>query len=221
MLPAYDETFAYLEGRYLTLPALAEASGLPAARLEVLIEAGCLPGHSHEAILSLRVETAISGSHVTADKRVRYYHPDLAGLAVEADTLARDLGLAAASAALRERHDAAVALAAGQPCGSPAHRQLADGAWAAWRDGTYGICLQRVSTPDMIRKVLATRRLKAILEDARATTPDAATLQALDAALEDYAAVTGPFGPQERDGSTRALVYEPALALRRSLGGSA
>lgn len=217
MPPDYDETLGYLQGRYLTLEGLAEASGLTSSRLEALIDGGCLPAHSHEAVLSLRVDTAISGSHPTTDKRVRYYHPDLVRLAAEAEQLARASGLQAASQALRERHAAAVAVAAGLAAGSRAHRDLADNAWAAWRDGTFGVCLQRVSTPDMIQKVMATQRMKAIVERARTQTPAEAEIQALDMALQRYAAVAGPFGPQEVAGSTRALVYEPALALRRSL----
>lgn len=39
----------------------------------------------------------------------------------------------------------------------------------------------------------------------------------LQDALERYASVTGPFGPHERDNSTRTLIYEPALALRSEL----
>lgn len=219
MLPAYDDTLGYLEGRYLTLDGLAAASGLPPERLQVLIDAGCLPAHSHAAVLSLRVETVINGSHATADKRVRFYHPDVAGLAREADELASAHGLDAACAALRDRHDEAVSLAAGLEARSAAHGELADAAWTAWRDGTFGVCLQRVSTPDMIQKVLATQQMKAFLDQAGRDGAARIDIRALDSALERYAAVTGPFGPQERDGSTRALVYEPALALRRSLAG--
>jgi len=221
MPAAFDDTAAYLDANYLTMAGLAEASGLSPSRLEALIAGGCLPAHSHEAVFSLRVETRINGSHPTEDKVVRYYHPDLAELAVEADRLARELDLDAASAALRARHDAAVAGAAGLAAGSAAHRELADRTWATWRDGTYGVCLQRVSTADMVQKVLATRQMEAILAAPQARAPDAATLEALDEALQRYAEVTGPFGPQERDGSTRARVYEPALALRRSRSAAA
>jgi hypothetical protein len=216
MLPTYDDTTSYLETRYLTLPQLASAARLSEPRVEALIAAGCLPGHSHEAWLSLRVEAVINGSHPTADKRVRYYHPDLVDLAVEADHLAVARGMETAARFLRERHDDAVAQAASLRKGTPEHVSLADRAWAAWRDGTFGVCLLRISTEDMIRKVQATEQLKAMLEGR--VGPDAA---ALDRALTTYAAVTGPFGPHERHGSTRALVYEPALALQRSLGANA
>jgi hypothetical protein len=221
MLPGYDDTLGYLAARYLTLQGLAEASGLPAARLLDLIDGGCLPAHSHAAVLSLRVDTIINGSHPTAEKLIRFYHPDLADLARETDALARAQGLEAASATIRARHDAAVARAAGLEPGAPAHRELADAAWVAWRDGTFGVCLKHVSTPDMIQKVLATNRMKAALEQAQHEGPAAVDVRGLVGALERYAAVTGPFGPQERDGSTRALVYEPALALWRSLADGA
>jgi hypothetical protein len=217
MLPDYDDTLAYLEGRYLTLQGLADASGLAEERLLELIDAGCLPDHSHEATFSLRVEAVVNGSHPTADKRIGFYHPDLAGLAREAEALVGALGLAGGATEIRRRHDDAVALAAGLEAGSPAHRDLAERTWAAWRNGTYGVCLQEVATPNMIRKVMATELMKGALEQ----RDDPATIDAdaLDAALARYASVTGPFGPHERDGSTRALVYEPALALRRSLAG--
>jgi len=219
MLPDYDATLGYLEARYLTLEALAGASGLNPDRLRTLIDAGCLPAHSHVAIFGLRVEALVNGSHPTTEKRIEFYHPDLAGLAREADSLAAALGLNGAATELRRRHDAAVALAAQLEAGSPAHRDLAEMAWAAWRDGTYGVCLQQLATPNMIRKATAVDALKAALDQAEREGPAGVDADALDAALTRYASVTGPFGPHERDGSTRALVYEPALALRRSLAG--
>ncbi len=219
MLPDYDDTLAYLEGRYLTLQGLADATRLSPARLRTLIDAGCLPAHSHEATFSLSVAAVINGAHPTAEKKVGFYHPDLVGIAREADDLAGRLGLEGAAAELRRRHDTAVAITADLEAGLPAHRDLADRAWAAWRNGTYGVCLQQVATPNMIRKVMATETMKAALEQAGRDGPGAVDAGALDAALESYASVTGPFGPHERDGSTRALVYEPALALRQSLVG--
>ena len=65
----------------------------------------------------------------------------------------------------------------------------------------------------MIRKVMATERMKTILQDAAVEGGADVDAAALTAALQQYAAVTGQFGPHEREGSTRALVYEPALAL--------
>jgi hypothetical protein len=217
MVASYDETLGYLERNYLTLEQLTAASGVAAARLQELIGAGCLPAHSHEATFSLRVEARINGSHPTEDKCVQFFHRDLIQLAAEADQLARRIGIEAAARALRERHDAAVAAEGSLELGSPAHRDLADRAWAAWRDGTFGVCLRRVSTADMIRKVMATEQMKSFLQHAAAEGCGVVDGRALAAALERYAAVTGPFGPHEREGSTRALVYEPALSLNTQI----
>ena len=175
------------------------------------------------ATFSLRVEALVNGSHPTTEKRIEFYHPDLAGLAREADALAVTLGLDAAAAELRRRHDAAVALAAELEAGSAAHLDLADRAWAAWRRRN----LWRLPAAGLDARHdpqgAGHRRevLKAALEQSgrEGRGGDRIDTGALDSALARYVSVAGPFGPHERDGSTRALVYEPALALRRSLAG--
>jgi hypothetical protein len=78
MTATYDETLDYLQGRFLTLEQLSERSGLTPKRLETLIDTGLMPGHSHEATFRLTVYARVNGRHPTEDKRVRYYHPDLA-----------------------------------------------------------------------------------------------------------------------------------------------
>ena len=62
MTATFDETLAYLEDNYLTLPELAAEAGIAAERIEKLIEAGCLPPHAHEARLRLSVTTSIMGT---------------------------------------------------------------------------------------------------------------------------------------------------------------
>ncbi|HWA63148.1 MAG TPA: DUF6058 family natural product biosynthesis protein [Caulobacteraceae bacterium] len=211
MTAGYDETLAYLEGRYLAHDRLADAAGLTPERLDTLIEAGLTPGPSHVATFALTVEAVINGAHETTPKRVRYFHRDLVETVREADALARDVGPEPAVAALRERHDRAVAAEAGLAAGSPEHAALCERAWTHWRSGTHGVCLQRFDAASMIRKVLATERMQQALSAAAEGRPvDRADLA--DAAAR-YASVTGPFGPHERDGSTRARIYEPALAL--------
>jgi hypothetical protein len=167
-------------------------------------------------VFSLAVSAPINGDHEVAARSVRYFHPDKADLAHEADALARRVGNEAAAAILRERHDQAVAREAGLEPGSEAHLALAERAWSAWRQGTHGVCLQRVTPQAMIRKVLATQRLEAALSDAEAGRP--VDRESLVDALARYASVAGPFGPHERDGSTRARIYEPAQALLDTLG---
>lgn len=217
MTAAYDDTLDYLERRYLTLQQLAERSGVPPARLEVLMAAGLLPAHSHEATFRLTVYAPVNGHHPTADKCVRYYHADVAELAVGADAKARELGVAEAALAIRARHDAAVREASPLQAGDPALAALTDAAWQAWRDGTLGVCLQRFSPADIVRKTDAVNVMAAALESARVAGPAAVDRHALAAAIAAYAAVAGPFGPHERDGSTRARFYEPALALATRL----
>lgn len=217
MTATYDETLDYLDQHYLTLEQLSERSGLTPARLEALMADGLMPGHSHEATFALTVYARVNGHHPTADKRVRYYHPDLAALATVADAAVRELGPVQAAAAIRSRHDDAVRRASSLPADDPALRALADDAWGFWRDGTIGVCLQRFSPADIVRKTEAVEAMAAALEQAAAEGPTAVDRRGLDAALEAYAAAAAPFGPHERDGSTRALIYEPALALAARL----
>lgn len=213
MTATYDETLDYLQSRFLTLEQLSERSGLEPLRLETLIDAGLMPAHSHEATFRLTVYARVNGHHPTEDRRVRYYHPDLAGLAKAADAAARELGLENGAVAVRARHDAEVFAASSLPAGAPALRALADDAWWMWRDATIGVCLQRFAPGNIVRKTEAVEAMAAALQRAAADGPDAVERDQLAAALEAYAAHAGPFGPHERHTSTRARIYEPALAL--------
>jgi len=212
MTATYEETLDYLQQHYLTLEQLAERSGLAPAQLEALIAGGLMPGHSHEATFSLTIYARVNGHHPTEVRRVRYYHPDLVELATVADTVAKDLSPADAAAAIRSRHDDAVRQASSLQADDPALRALADDAWV-WRDGTIGVCLQRFSPADIVRKTAAVEALAAALEQAASEGPTSVDRYRLDAALAAYAAVAGPFGPHERGSSTRARIYEPARAL--------
>jgi hypothetical protein len=215
MTAGFDETLAYLQARYLTPEQLAEAAGLTVARVDELIEAGLAPPHTHLARFALTVSAPINGVHEVEPRTVRYFHPDKAAIVRQADALAREVGVQAAAETLRQRHDLAVAEEAGLEVGSEAHRALSDRAWAAWRQGTHGVCLQRVAPQTMIRKVLATARLEAALASADAGRP--VDRDDLADALDRYASVAGPFGPHELAGSTRARIYEPARALLLTL----
>jgi hypothetical protein len=210
----FDETMDYLESNYLTLAQLAERTSLPAARIEQLVGSGLMPAHSHEATVTLTVFAPINGAHAAGETRTRYFHPDLIALAGDADALERELGIEGAALVVRDRHDAVVAETAGLAPGSEAHRSLADRAWGAWRDGTLGVCLKRFSTRDILHKLTATDRMKAALTGSGGEPIDTRDLKRT---LSAYDAVTGPFGPHERAGSTRALVYEPALRLAATL----
>jgi len=213
MTATYEDTLAYLERYYLTMEQLAERSGLPPGRISALIDSGLMPGHSHEATFRLTVYARVNGDHATADRRVRYYHPDLVELAAEAEAAAEQYGPAEAAVAIRHRHDEAVRQASSLRPEDPALQALADDAWSVWRDGTIGVCLRRFSSADIVRKTEAVETMAAALQQAAAKEPASVDHRALAAALEAYATVASPFGPHERDGSTRARVYEPALAL--------
>lgn len=217
MSASLDDTLAYLDENYLTLPQLAAQTGVPSARIMALIEAGCLPPHSHEACLRLTVTTSIMGAQNADEKRIHFYHPSLVALTQHADALARDLGMSEAAGAIRNRFDADVAQAAGLEPGSPAHRDLAARASTAWRDGTFGVCLKEIAAANMIRKVAATETMKTLLAKPAEEPLTQQEATHLNAALTNYTAVTGPFGPHEIDASTRRLVYEPALTLAEAL----
>jgi hypothetical protein len=213
MTATYEETLDYLQRCFLTLDQLSERAGLAPSRLEALIDAGLMPAHSHEATFRLTVYARVNGHHPTEDKLVRYYHPDLVELAKAAEAAARTLGLVEGGAAIRAQHDAEVFAASSLPAGDPALRALADDAWWMWRDGTIGVCLQRFSPANIVRKTEAVETMASALQRASADGPGAVDRCSLDAALHAYAAHAGPFGPHERHASTRARIYEPALAL--------
>ena len=217
MTASYDETLDYLEQHYLTLEQLAGRAGLPLARLESLISGGLMPAHSHEATFRLTVYARVNGHHPTEDRRVRYYHPDLVALAQVADAAAQEFGMAGAVQVIRAHHDRAVFATSALNADEAALRALADDAWWLWRDGTIGVCLQRFSSADIVRKTEAVEAMATALE--KAATSGAGTIDRakLTAALEAYARIAGSFGPHERDGSTRARIYEPALALAAEL----
>lgn len=217
MTATYDETLDYLEQHFLTIEQLAGRSGLPPLRLETLIAGRLMPGHSHEATFRLTVYARVNGHHPTEDRCVRYYHPDLVALAKDADAAAREFDLPRAAQVIRARHDEAVFAASSLPPDDPALRALADDAWWFWRDGTIGVCLQRFSPADIVRKSEAVEAMAAALDQAANQGAEVIDRNKLDAALEAYAAAAGPFGPHERDGSTRARFYEPALALAAAL----
>jgi hypothetical protein len=209
----YDETLDYLDRYYLTMEQLAERSVLSPSRLEALIALGVMPGHSHEATFRLTVYARVNGHHPTQDRRVRYFHPDLVDLATAADAAAKEFAPAEAAAAVRSRHDDAVHRASSLPPDDPALQALANDAWWMWRDGTTGVCLQRLSPANFVRKTEAVDTMAAALEQAVAEGPASVDRSRLDAALAAYAATAGPFGPHELGSSTRARIYEPALAL--------
>ncbi len=208
-MPAtFDETLAYLEENYLTLEALAQRSDVPPMRIEELISWNCLPPHSHEAELTIAVTTAISGRHEAAPKRIRYYHRSLVALAIEADRLAQAKGLNAAATDIRQQFEREVAEAA-----RSATDETIKGAWKAWCDGTYGVCLKEVAPGNMIRKVAATQKMQGLLDKAQSAPLDASEIAELRDATQRYEEVTGPFGPHEVADSTRGRVYEPAMRL--------
>jgi hypothetical protein len=217
MTATYEETLAYLESRFLTLEQLSERSGLAASRIGELIAAGLMPCHSHEATFRLSVYARVNGHHPTTDRVVRYYHPDLAQLAKAADAAERELG-EGAPADIRARHDAAVAETSRRPPGRE-RDAFADAGWWMWLDGTIGVCLQRFGTANIVRKTEALETMAAALADAQAGRP--VDRPALAEATRTYAAVAGPFGPHERDGSSRAKIYEPAAALADRLAAKA
>lgn len=208
MTATFDKTLAYLKENYLTREALAQESGVPSARIEELIAGKCLPPHSHEAELTVAVTTAISERHEAMPKRIHYYHRSLVALAIEADSLARAKGLTAAAAEIRRRFEGEVAEAAGS-----ATAETIKGAWKAWCDGTYGVCLKEVAPGNMVRKVAATKTMQTLLDKARSGPLDASEMIELKEATQRYEEVTGPFGPHEVADSTRGRVYEPAMRL--------
>ena len=92
---------AYLDAHYLTLEELAARGGASPARVLELIDALCVPPHSHE-VRGVTVFASTFGEYTAAAAPRRYYHPSVADWVRKASALARTHSLAEVARLLRE-----------------------------------------------------------------------------------------------------------------------
>ena len=200
---------SYIETHYLTLEELARRSAVSAARVLELIAAHCVPPHSHEVRLQRSYHSEGFGTATVQPESRRYYHPSLVDWIERAETLAEKLDLCAVAERVRRDFAAEVLRCLdGQP--SPWARGI-DHAWAYVMDGTFGLCLKRLTVPYLVQKETARAAIARLMEQRSPEGPSVGERRDLLEAIARYDAVTLPFAPHELATSSRSLEIAPAM----------
>ncbi|MBL8517396.1 MAG: hypothetical protein JNM76_10575 [Betaproteobacteria bacterium] len=214
-------TLAHLSSHFLTLDQLACAVGLTQDEVNALIDAKCMPPHSHEIRLSIEVNTTLWGSqrHQAANK---FYSPSLVRWANHALELApmplSEIALVVRNRFLNDLRESLLKVPGAREANPDCFGQdggLVEAAFATWGeshlsyllDGTYCICLKEVSANNIVRKGTCMSILKRYLDDSSGTS---VTDHEVEWALTEYDAVASLFLPAERAGSSRTRLFEAA-----------
>ncbi len=207
-----EEVQRYLDRNFLTLEQLAERAGITAERAQELIDAQCVPPHSHE-VRGMMVFASTFGEYPIPVPARRYYHPSLAGWARKASDLARRHSLA--DVARRMRKDFEQAFEAALDGREPPWPRGVDYAWANLMDGTWGLCLKEISAPNMLQKEFARQTIAGLVNpDPRHSLSEEARAALLEA-IGLYDEVAGSFGPHERPDSSREREVNAAIEKYR------
>ena len=199
---------AYLDRYYITLEALVERTGVTAARIDELAEAGCIPPHTYELRGDVVFASAFGEYRLPSEPR-RYHHPGEVEWVKKANALADDHALVEVARLMREDFDREVADA----LDGRAVRWSAGGdhPWDFLMGGSWGLCLKELSASHLAEKEVARATIARIAipdpdheigEDERAD---------LEAAVEQYGRVALPFAPHEVGESSRHLEVGPAI----------
>jgi len=198
----------YLEAHYLRLEELAARAGVTAERVTELIDAQCVPPHSHE-VHGVTVYASTFGDYTAAVPPERHYHPSLVAWVKKASALARRHSLA--DVARRMRKDFEQAFEDALDGRAPPWPRGVDHAWAYLMDGTWGLCLKDISVAAMLQKEFARATI------ARLVSPDPnhvlspAARAVLIEAIHAYNAVAADFAPHERADSSRCREVGAAI----------
>lgn len=214
-----EDVQRYLDANYLTLDELAALAGVTPDRLLELVDAQCVPPHSHE-VRGLAIFASTFGEYTAPVIPERYYHPSLVDWVRKASALARRHTLADVARRMRKDfEDAFEAALDGRP---PPWPRGVDYAWAYLMDGTWGLCLKEISVANMLQKEFARQTI------ARLVSPDPhhvlspAARAALIEAVDAYNEVATDFGPHELGDSSRCREVGAAIekyGLAGELGG--
>ncbi len=223
----------YLQARYLTAEQLSAASGLPVARLDDLVAAGCMPGPSYEIHAAETIHAFVNDVATTVVERpmARWFARDLvpwlAALAPRltttspqalvpeiAATLKADFRTGLARHARGEAAFDGVIDRAGEIDEARLDAHFAEHVLVHWRRGTWGICVYDSHRMENVaRKTLAVVRLRRLTEDGRKSAYTAPEATAVRAAIAEYDAIVPPFSPHDHHESSRAQLGEAALAV--------
>ena len=203
---------AYVDRYYLTLEALVERTGVTAARIDELAEAGCIPPHTYELRGDV-VFASACGEHRLPSQPRRYYHHGEVEWVKKAHALAQDHALAEVARLMREGFDREVADALdGREVRWSADR---DHPWDYLMDGSWSLCLKELSASHLAEKEVARATIARIAKiDADHETSDGARAE-LEAAVAQYDRVALPFAPHEVGVSSRRLEVGAAIEKYR------
>jgi hypothetical protein len=158
-----EDVQRYLDANYLTLEDLSARAGVTPERVLELVDALCVPPHSHE-VRGLAIFASTFGEYTAPVPPERYYHPSLVDWVRKASALARRHTLADVARRMRKDfEDAFEAALDGRP---PPWPRGVDYAWAYLMDGTWGLCLKEISVANLLQKEFARQTV------ARLVSPD-------------------------------------------------
>lgn len=204
------EVERYLDANYLTLEEISTRAGVAPERIVELIRAQCVPPHSHE-VRGVAVFASTFGEYTAPVPPVRYYHPSLVAWVKKASALARRHSLA--DTARRMRKDFEQAFEDALDGRAPPWPRGVDHAWAYLMDGTWGLCLKKISVAAMLQKEFARQTIARLVSPDPDHVPSPAARAALIEAIEAYDEVAADFGPHERPDSSR--VREVGAAIEK------
>lgn len=197
-----EQTQAYIDAYYITLPDLARRAAVSEARVLEFVENRCIPPHSYE----VRGETTCInsfGAYALPSVPRLYYHPRLVDWIDRASSLAERQDLPAVAARVKADFEADIDRAlAGRPMPWP------DGTttvWAYLMDGTWGLCLKTLTVPDLVQKELARATIARIEKASAGRSITSQERFELEEAVALYDDVALPFSPHELGESSRCL----------------
>ena len=199
---------AYVDRHYITLEALVERTGVAAARIDKLAEAGCIPPYAYEVRGDGVFVSAFGEYHLPSEPR-RYYHPGAVEWVRKANALVQGRTLGEAATLMREDFDREVA----DVLDGRAVRWSADGnhPWNLVMDGSWSLCLKEMTVSHMAEKSAARATIARIANTDPAHEISDGARAELEAAVAQYDRVALPFAPHEVDESSRRLEVGVAI----------
>ncbi len=207
-----EDVQRYLDANYLTLEDLAARAGITPDRVLELVDALCVPPHSHE-VRGVTIFASTFGEYTAPIPPARYYHPSLVDWVRKASALARRHTLA--DVARRMRKDFEQAFEAALDGRSPPWPRGVDYAWAYLMDGTWGLCLKEISVPNLLQKEFARQTIAHLVSPDSHHELSAAARAALIEAIAAYNEVAADFGPHELGDSSRCREVGAAIEKYR------
>ena len=202
------EVQTYLDANYLTLEELAARGGVSPERVCELVDAQCVPPHSHE-VRGVTVFASTFGEYTAPSAPCRYYHPSVADWVRKAAALARTHSLAETARRLREAFEWDYTEALGGR--EPPWPSGVDHAWGYLMDGTWGLCLKEITAANLLAKEFARTKIASLVKPDPGHVLSPGARRELAAAIKQYDRVALDFGPHEFADSSRHREVNAAI----------